>query len=104
MLQCAHCCGHIAFQDFSRSAQKTAAHNVECHFVIVLFSLLTVNFRNLHSLCLFSLCFSLILSFVLFFVLLLYQASELECAANVFVVVVVAVFELIVVVAVAARI
>lgn len=42
------------------------------------------------------------LSFVLFFVLSLYQASELECVANVIAVVVV-VFELIVV-AVAARI
>lgn len=46
--------------------------------------------------------FSFSLSFVLFFVLSLYQASELECVANVIAVVVV-VFELIVV-AVAARI
>lgn len=45
--------------------------------------------------------FSFSLSFVLFFVLSLYQASELECVANVIAVVVV--FELIVV-AVAARI
>jgi len=33
LLQNADSCGHVAFQNFSRSAQNTTAHNRECHLV-----------------------------------------------------------------------
>jgi len=41
LLQNADSCGHVAFQNFSRSAQNTTAHNRECHLVFRSNSLLT---------------------------------------------------------------
>lgn len=35
LLKCADSCGHVAFQDFPRSAQNAAAHNRKRHLRLV---------------------------------------------------------------------